>query len=50
MEQQQEQILSFLNQAIDLARIFGLDVLGPLAILIVGFIGRAGRGAACCGC
>ena len=36
MEQQQEQILSFLNQAIDLAVGYGLDVLGALAILIVG--------------
>jgi small conductance mechanosensitive channel len=36
MEQQQEQILSFLNQAIDLAVDYGLDVLGALAILIVG--------------
>ena len=36
MEQQQEQIRSFLNQAIDLAVDYGLDVLGALAILIVG--------------
>ena len=36
MEQQQEQILSFLNQAIGLAVDYGLDVLGALAILIVG--------------
>ena len=38
MEQQQEQILSFLNQAINLAVEYGLDVLGTLAILIVGLI------------
>ena len=36
MEQQQEQILSILNQAINLAVDYGLDVLGALAILIVG--------------
>ncbi len=36
MEQQQEQILVFLNQAIGLAVDYGLDVLGALAILIVG--------------
>ena len=38
MEQQQEQILSFLNQAIDLVVGYGLDVLGALVILIVGFM------------
>ncbi len=38
MEQQQEQILSFLNQAVDLVVGYGLDVLGALAILIVGSI------------
>ena len=36
MEQQQEQVLSFLNQAFVLAVDYGLDVLGALAILIVG--------------
>ena len=36
MEQQPKQILSFLNQAIDLVVDYGLDVLGALAILIVG--------------
>jgi len=36
MEQQQERTLSFLNQAIDVAVDYGLDVLGALAILIVG--------------
>ncbi len=47
MEQEQEQILRFLNQAIDLAVDYGLDVLGALAILIVGLIvaGWARRGA-----
>ncbi len=46
MEQEQEQILRFLNQAIDLAVDYGLDVLGALAILIVGLIvaGWARRG------
>jgi small conductance mechanosensitive channel len=36
MEQEQERILGFLNQAIDLAVDYGLDVLGALVILIVG--------------
>ncbi len=36
MEQQQEQVLSFLNQAVDLGIDYGLDVLGALAILIAG--------------
>ena len=36
MEQQQEQVLDFLNQAVDLAIDYGLDVLGALAILIAG--------------
>ena len=36
MEQQQEQFLRYLNQAIDLVVDYGLDVLGALAILIVG--------------
>lgn len=46
MEQQQEQILRILNQAINLAVNYGLDVLGALAILIVGLIvaGWARRG------
>ena len=46
MEQQLEQNLSFLNQAIDLAVDYGLGVLGALAILIVGWIvaGWARRG------
>ena len=38
MEQQPEQILSFLNQAVDLVVDYGLDVLGALAILIVGWM------------
>ena len=37
MEQQPEQILSFLNQAVDLVVDYGLEVLGALAILIVGW-------------
>jgi small conductance mechanosensitive channel len=46
MEQQQEQILSFLNQAINSSVNYGLDVLGALAILIVGLMvaGWARRG------
>ena len=36
MEQQQEQIVSFMNQVIDGAVDYGLDVLGALVILIVG--------------
>jgi small conductance mechanosensitive channel len=46
MEQQQEQILRILNQAINLAVNYGLDVLGALVILIVGLIvaGWARRG------
>ena len=36
MEQQQEQVLDFLNQAIDLGIDYGLDILGALAILIAG--------------
>jgi small conductance mechanosensitive channel len=36
MEQQQEQVPNFLNQAVDLAIDYGLDVLGALAILIAG--------------
>ena len=46
MEQQQEKILGILNQATDLAVQYGLDVLGALAILIVGIMvaGWARRG------
>ena len=46
MEQQQEQILRFLDQAINSVVNYGLDVLGALAILIVGLIvaGWARRG------
>ncbi len=36
MEQQQEQVLSFLNQAVDLGIDYGLDELGALAILVAG--------------
>ena len=36
MEQQQEQALDFLNQAVDLGIDYGIDVLGALAILIAG--------------
>ena len=36
MEQQQEQVLDFLNQAVDLGVDYGLNVLGALAILIAG--------------
>jgi len=38
MEQQQEQIVRFLDQAIDLAVDYGLDLLGALVILIVGWM------------
>jgi small conductance mechanosensitive channel len=38
MEQQQEQILGFLNRALDLAVDYGLEVLGALVILIVGSV------------
>ncbi len=38
MEQQQEQIVSFLNQAIDLAVDYGLNLLGAMVILIVGWM------------
>ena len=46
MEQQQEKIESFLNQAIDGAVDYGLDMLGALVILIVGALlaGWARRG------
>jgi small conductance mechanosensitive channel len=37
MEQQQEQVLNFLNQAVDLAVQYGLDVVGALVILIGGW-------------
>ena len=37
MEQQQEQVLNFLNQAVDLGIDYGLDVLGALIILIGGW-------------
>ncbi len=37
MEQQQEQVLNFLNQAVDLAIDYGLDVVGALVILIGGW-------------
>ncbi|MHA1151733.1 MAG: mechanosensitive ion channel family protein [Alphaproteobacteria bacterium] len=37
MEQQQEQVLSFLNQAVDLGIDYGLDVVGALLILIGGW-------------
>jgi len=36
IEQQQEQVLDFLDQVVDLGIDYGLDVLGALAILIVG--------------
>ena len=36
MEQQQEQIVSFMNRVIDGVVDYGLDVLGALVILIVG--------------
>jgi small conductance mechanosensitive channel len=36
VEQQQEQVLGLLNQAIDLGVEYGLDLLGALAILIAG--------------
>ncbi len=36
MEQQQEQVLNFLDQAVDLGIDYGLDVLGALAILVAG--------------
>ena len=38
MEQQPEQILSFLDQAVDLVVDYGLDMLGALVILIVGWM------------
>ncbi len=37
MEQQQEQVLNLLNQAVDLAIDYGLDVVGALVILIGGW-------------
>jgi len=37
MEQQQEQVLSFLNQAVDLGIDYGLDVVGAMLILIGGW-------------
>ncbi len=36
MEQQQEQVLDFLNQVVELGVDYGLDVLGAIAILIAG--------------
>ncbi len=36
MEQQQEQVLDLLNQALDLGVDYGLDVLGAVAILLAG--------------
>jgi small conductance mechanosensitive channel len=36
MEQQEEQVLNFLRQAVDMGIDYGLDVLGALAILIAG--------------
>ncbi len=46
MEQQQEQVLDFLDQVVDLGIDYGLDVLGAVAILIAGVIvaGWARRG------
>ena len=38
MEQQQEQVLNVLNQAVDLAVQYGLDVVGALIILIGGWV------------
>ncbi len=38
MEQQQEQVLDFLDQAVDLGIDYGLDLLGAVAILIAGVI------------
>jgi small conductance mechanosensitive channel len=38
MEQQQEQVLNFLNQMVDLGIDYGLDVLGALVILIGGWV------------
>ena len=38
MEQQQEQVLDFLDQAVDLGIDYGLDLLGAVAILVAGVI------------
>ena len=38
MERQQEQVLNVLNQAVDLAIDYGLDVVGALVILIGGWV------------
>ncbi len=51
MEQQEEQVLKFLDRAVDLGIDYGLDLLGALIILIGGWaLGPAGCGVGCCAC
>jgi hypothetical protein len=51
MEQQQEQVLNFLDQALDLGVDYGLDVLGALAILVAGsMVAGWARRSVLCGC